>query len=75
MLLVGRKHITVVTCWWVAWSGCVFVSRHQIAAQITTAKKYSNGSVAARYETWVSGRSLAGTAGSNPAEGMDAWLL
>ena len=26
-------------------------------------------------KTWVCGRSLAGIAGSNPAEGMDVYLL
>jgi len=30
---------------------------------------------AARSTEWVCGRSLAGTAGSNPAEGMDICLL
>jgi hypothetical protein len=31
--------------------------------------------VAARSKAWVSGRSLAGIVGSNPAEGMDVRLL
>ena len=31
--------------------------------------------VAARSETWVCGRSLAGIAGSKPAGGMDVFLL
>jgi hypothetical protein len=30
---------------------------------------------AARSKAWVCGRSLAGIAGSNPAEGMDVCLL
>jgi hypothetical protein len=31
--------------------------------------------VAARSKSWVSGRLLAGIAGSNPAGGMDVYLL
>ena len=31
--------------------------------------------LAARAKAWFCGRSLAGTAGSNPAEGMDVCLL
>jgi len=31
--------------------------------------------VVARSKAWVFGRSLAGTAGSNPAEGVDVCLL
>ena len=31
--------------------------------------------VAARFKAWVSGRSPAGIAGSNPVYGMDACLL
>jgi len=32
-------------------------------------------SMAARSKAWVCGRSLVGTAGSNPAAGMDTYLL
>jgi hypothetical protein len=31
--------------------------------------------MAARSEAWVCGRSIAGLVGSNPAGGVDVWLL
>ena len=38
-------------------------------------KIYRPSPVAARSKAWVCGRSLAGTAGSNPAEGLDVCLF
>ena len=39
----------------------------------TSKERISPIPVAARSKAWVSGRSLAGIAGSNPAEGMDVY--
>ena len=46
-----------------------------VGKSVPEVKRYKPMSVAARSKAWVCGQSLAGIAGSNPAEDMDVCLL
>jgi hypothetical protein len=65
----------VTCCKWpgLVWSGCVSFRVSSPDSITNHNKQISNESLAdcgaARCETWDSGRTLAGTAGSNPVDG------